>query len=80
MFKIVLEQRFVIGRPPTTSPILLDTILPAVTEPAATLRSTELAAAAGSTVLSFCPVKDKDNRGAGAKEPGLAGPAAPLPT
>ena len=36
--------------------------------------------AAGSTVLSFCPVKDKDGRGAGAKEPGLAGPAAPLPT
>jgi len=35
--------------------------------------------AAGSTVLSFCPVKDKDGRGAGAKEPGLAGPAAPLP-
>jgi len=38
------------------------------------------ARAAGSTVLSFCPVKDKDNRGAGAKEPGLAGPAAPLPS
>lgn len=38
------------------------------------------ARAAGSTVLSFCPVKDKDGRGAGAKEPGLAGPAAPLPT
>jgi len=36
--------------------------------------------AAGSTVLSFCPVKDKDGRGAGAKEPGLAGPAAPIPT
>ena len=36
--------------------------------------------AAGSTVLSFCPVKDKDGRGAGAKEPGLAGPAASLPT
>lgn len=36
--------------------------------------------AAGTTVLSFCPVKDKDGRGAGAKEPGLAGPAAPLPT
>jgi len=36
--------------------------------------------AEGSTVLSFCPVKDKDGRGAGAKEPGLAGPAAPLPT
>ena len=35
--------------------------------------------ATGSTVLSFCPVKDKDGRGAGAKEPGLAGPAAPLP-
>ena len=35
--------------------------------------------AAGSTVLSFCPVKDKGGRGAGAKEPGLAGPAAPLP-
>jgi len=35
--------------------------------------------AAGTTVLSFCPVKDKDGRGAGAKEPGLAGPAAPLP-
>ena len=34
----------------------------------------------GSTVLSFCPVKDKDNRGAGSKEPGLSGPAAPLPT
>ena len=38
------------------------------------------ARAAGTTVLSFCPVKDKDGRGAGAKEPGLAGPAAPLPT
>ena len=37
------------------------------------------ARAAGATVLSFCPVKDKDNRGEGAKEPGLAGPAAPLP-
>ena len=36
--------------------------------------------AEGSTVLSFCPVKDKDNRGAGAKEAGLSGPAAPLPT
>jgi hypothetical protein len=35
--------------------------------------------AAGSTVLSFCPVKDKDGRGAGAKGDGLAGPAAPLP-
>lgn len=35
--------------------------------------------AAGSTVLSFCPVKDKGGRGAGAKEPGLAGPASPLP-
>jgi len=34
----------------------------------------------GSMVLSFCPVKDKDGRGAGAKEPGLSGPAAPLPT
>jgi hypothetical protein len=30
-------------------------------------------------VLSFCPVKDKDGRGLGAKEPGLAGPAASLP-
>ena len=38
------------------------------------------ARAAGTTVLSFCPVKDKDGRGAGAKEPGLAGPAAPLPS
>jgi len=35
--------------------------------------------AEGATVLSFCPVKDKGNRGQGAKEPGLAGPAAPLP-
>lgn len=38
------------------------------------------ARADGSVVLSFCPVKDKGNRGAGAKEPGLAGPAAPLPS
>ena len=35
--------------------------------------------ASGTTVLTFCPVKDKDNRGSGAKTPGLAGPAAPLP-
>ena len=30
-------------------------------------------------VLSFCPVKDKDGRGSGAKELGLVGPAATLP-
>jgi len=36
--------------------------------------------ASGSTVLSFCPVKDKDGRGAGAKEPGLAGPTSALPS
>jgi hypothetical protein len=35
--------------------------------------------AEGTMVLSFCPVKDKDGRGLGAKEPGLAGPAASLP-
>jgi len=36
--------------------------------------------ASGSTVLSFCPVKDKGGRGAGAKEPGLSGPASALPS
>jgi len=37
------------------------------------------ARAEGTMVLSFCPVKDKDGRGSGAKELGLVGPAAALP-
>jgi len=37
--------------------------------------------AAGATVLSFCPAKDTDGeRGAGAKEAGLVGPAKTLPS
>ncbi|MEP1231334.1 MAG: hypothetical protein ABJG88_11715 [Litorimonas sp.] len=40
--------------------------------------------AAGATILSFCPAKDRDvSRGSGAnrdKNEGLAGPSNPLPT
>lgn len=35
--------------------------------------------AEGTTVLSFCPVRDKDGRGQGARSDGLSGPVKPLP-